>query len=82
MPDNLQIDVYADTDASYVYATHMDSKSHSGVIIPIGGRATVQSRSAKQRIVTTSSTEAELELEFVAMNDVNDDGYIYTQIVS
>jgi hypothetical protein len=44
-------------DASY--GVHADGKSHTGVTISLG-RGTVHVRSSKQKIVTKSSTEAEL----------------------
>jgi hypothetical protein len=44
-------------DASY--GVHVDGKSHTGVTISLG-RGTVHVRSSKQKIVTKSSTEAEL----------------------
>jgi len=43
-------------DASY--GLHQDGKSHSGILLMMGGL--IASKSAKQRIVTLSSTEAEL----------------------
>ena len=51
------IPVYVYADASF--ALHPDGKSHSGVVISLGEGA-ILSKSSKQKIVTTSSTEAEL----------------------
>jgi hypothetical protein len=48
----------AQIDAAY--GVHMDGKSHTGCTITIGDRGSCCFRSAKQRIVTKSSTEAEL----------------------
>jgi len=49
--------VQAYVDASY--GTHVDAKSHSGLCITLGA-GPVSVKSTKQRIVTKSSTEAEL----------------------
>ena len=51
------ISVLVYVDASY--GVHADGKSHTGVIISLG-RGAVHVRSGKQKIVTKSSTEAEL----------------------
>jgi hypothetical protein len=50
-------------DASY--GVHGDGKSHTGSCIVVGGVGAVHCKSAKQQIVTKSSTEAEL----VALSD-------------
>jgi hypothetical protein len=56
-PDNLNIHVYVDAS----YAPHEDAKSHTGLIITLGlNGGPVHTESKKQKIVTTSSTEAEL----------------------
>jgi hypothetical protein len=47
------------------YGVHPDGKSHTGSCVVIGERGAVHSKSAKQQIVTKSSTEAEL----VALSD-------------
>jgi len=60
-------EVEVSVDASY--GTHPDGKSHTGKIISLGG-ATVAAGSSKQRIVTKSSTEAEL----VGLSDSVGDG--------
>jgi len=52
-----QMVVLAYVDASY--GVHEDGKSHTGAVITLGAGA-IFSRSSKQRIVTKSSTEAEL----------------------
>jgi hypothetical protein len=49
--------VVAYCDASY--GVHMDGKSHSGTFITVG-RGPIMAKSVKQKIVTKSSTEAEL----------------------
>jgi hypothetical protein len=49
--------VQAYIDASY--AVHKDAKSHTGVVITFGGGA-VYCKSTKQKVVSKSSTEAEL----------------------
>jgi hypothetical protein len=56
----------ASADASY--ACHPDGKGHSGVVCSIGG-STIFARSIKQKIVTKSSTEAEL----IALNLATDE---------
>ena len=47
------------------YGVHLDGKSHTGSCVVVGMRGAVQCKSAKQQIVTESSTEAEL----VALSD-------------
>lgn len=47
------------------YGVHPDGKSHTGSCVVIGERGAVHCKSAKQQIVTKSSTEAEL----VALSD-------------
>ena len=47
------------------YGVHADGKSHTGSCVVVGERGAVHSKSAKQQIVTKSSTEAEL----VALSD-------------
>ena len=51
-------------DASY--AVHHDMKSHSGAVLSLGGGC-IYSKSAKQKINSKSSTEAEL----IAATDVS-----------
>ena len=55
-------------DASY--GIHMDGKSHTGSCVMVGGIGAVHCKSAKQNIVTKSSTEAEL----VALSDSANQG--------
>ena len=57
-----KITLCAYVDASF--GVHCDGKSHTGLIITLG-RGAIVSKSSKQRIVTKSSTEAEL----VALSD-------------
>ena len=45
-------------DASY--GVHADGKSHSGAVITLGKHGPVHAKSSKQKLVTKSSTEAEL----------------------
>ena len=47
------------------YGVHPDGRSHTGSCVVVGMRGAVHSKSAKQQIVTKSSTEAEL----VALSD-------------
>ena len=51
------LEVHAYVDASY--GVHADAKSHTGGVITIGGGATYV-KSGKQKLVSKSSTEAEL----------------------
>ena len=53
--ENIDIHLYADAS----YGVHADGKSHSAAVIKLGG-ATVGAKSTKQKIVTKSTTEAEL----------------------
>ena len=50
----MEIDAYIDA----AFCAHMDGKSHTGVIVRIGG-ALVYAKSTKQKIVSRDSTEAE-----------------------
>jgi hypothetical protein len=60
------LEVYAYIDASY--AIHQDGKSHTGAVISLGKTGgTVWTKSSKQKIVTLSSTEAELVAVHEAM---------------
>jgi hypothetical protein len=59
-----QLQVYA--DASYLI--HPDAKSHSGISVHVGaGGGSILASSKKQKIVSTSSTEAELIAQFEAV---------------
>jgi hypothetical protein len=49
--------VHTYIDASY--AVHRDAKSHTGVVITLVGGA-IYCKSSKQKVVSKSSTEAEL----------------------
>jgi hypothetical protein len=55
---NGEIIVRAHVDASY--NVHVDGKSHTGCVVTVGDGGAIYFRSAKQKIVTKSSTEAEL----------------------
>jgi hypothetical protein len=66
-PQDEQLVMHAFVDASY--ACHPDARSHTGAIITLGRNGgPIYVHSAKQRIVTKSSFEAEL----VAINDALD----------
>jgi hypothetical protein len=54
-PTDLELDGYIDAS----FGCHDDGKSHTGMVVTIGG-ATVMCMSSKQKIVTKDSTEAEL----------------------
>jgi hypothetical protein len=60
--NNNMIKMKAYVDASY--GTHHDCKSHTGIIITVGGK-NVFFRLSKQKINSKSSTEAEL----IALSD-------------
>ena len=61
--------LYAWSDAAFL--THQDSKSHSGTCFSFGTSSGVfHSRSAKQSMVTLSSTEAELYAAVEATKDI------------
>ena len=59
--DGIVVKVYIDA----AYGVHADGKSHTGSCIVVGATGAVHCKSAKQQIVTKSSTEAEL----VALSD-------------
>jgi hypothetical protein len=59
--DGIVIRLYVDAS----YGVHADGKSHTGCCVVVGGTGPVHCKSAKQQIVTKSSTEAEL----VALSD-------------
>ena len=52
---DVRLDIFADSS----YASHVDYKSHTGYVIQLNGN-TIDYRSIKQKIITESSTEAEL----------------------
>ena len=58
---NFEVEAYADAS----YGTHSDGKSHTGILICVGG-APVLFKSGKQKLVSRSSTEAEL----IAADDI------------
>ena len=62
-PGAMGIQVSVLIDAAY--GVHPDGKSHTGSCVVVGERGAVHTKSAKQQIVTKSSTEAEL----VALSD-------------
>jgi hypothetical protein len=51
---DIRVDAYVDA----AFCSHVDGKSHTGVIVRIGG-ALVMTKSTKQKIVSRDSTEAE-----------------------
>jgi hypothetical protein len=53
--EDLKLVAYVDA----AFGCHSDGKSHTGLVITFGG-ANVLSKSSKQKIVTTDSTESEL----------------------
>jgi hypothetical protein len=68
--------VTAWVDASY--GTHADGKSHTGCAITVGDVGTVYAKSSKQKIVTKSSTEAEL----VAVSDSANQGFFVRNFIA
>lgn len=67
-PDNLIPVLYCDAS----FGIHSDAKSHSGYFIALGSRTRgfVQATSQKQKLVTRSSTESELQALYTALPDV------------
>ena len=57
----MRVEAYIDAS----YAVHEDCKSHSGVLISLGGGGPIYMESSKQKLVSKSSTEAEL----IALSD-------------
>ena len=76
---SMQVDDGCVVVATYIdasYATHIDMKSHSGVVISVGAGA-VLAKSSKQRCVSKSSTEAEL----IAVSDYIAEGFVVSALV-
>ena len=71
--DGIIVKVYVDAS----YGVHPDGKSHTGCCIVVGATGPVHCKSAKQQIVTKSSTEAEL----VALSDSASQGLHLRQFV-
>ena len=62
-----ELSIYAYVDASY--APHLDAKSHGGIYVTFG-RGPIYVKSAKHKIVSKSSTEAEFVTLASAMSEV------------
>ena len=56
MSEDMSISAFIDAS----YGVHADGKSHSGAVITLGKHGPVHAKSNKQKLVTKSSTEAEL----------------------
>ena len=64
--DSLQL--YCEVDASYLI--HPDSKGHTGYTIGLHPNGTFYNRSAKQTLVSTSSTHAEMRALYTLVKDI------------
>jgi hypothetical protein len=78
--------VRAHVDAAY--GVHVDGKSHTGCIVTVGDGGAVYFRSAKQKIVSKSSAEAELiaasdstNVPLHIANFLRDQGYIIPPVI-
>ncbi len=63
------IQLYCEVDASY-YLIHPDSKGHTGYTIGLHPNGTFYNRSAKQTLVSTSSTHAEMRALYTLVKDI------------
>ncbi len=70
----MQVRAYVDA----AYGVHSDGKSHTGGTITLGDAGPIMAKSAKQKIVTKSSTEAEL----VGLSDFANHGFHLRNFVS
>jgi hypothetical protein len=62
------IQLYCEVDASYLI--HPDSKGHTGYTIGLHPNGTFYNRSAKQTLVSTSSTHAEMRALYTLVKDI------------
>ena len=62
------IQPYCEVDASYLI--HPDSKGHTGYTIGLHPNGTFYNRSAKQTLVSTSSTHAEMRALYTLVKDI------------
>ena len=62
------IQLYCEVDASYLI--HSDSKGHTGYTIGLHPNGTFYNRSAKQTLVSTSSTHAEMRALYTLVKDI------------
>ena len=62
------IQLYCEVDASYLI--HSDSKGHTGYTIGLHPHGTFYNRSAKQTLVSTSSTHAEMRALYTLVKDI------------
>lgn len=60
--------LYCFVDAAYL--VHPDSKSHTGYTISFGDTGTFYSKSTKQKLISTSSTHAELRALYTLLQDI------------
>jgi hypothetical protein len=66
--DDGSIQLYCEVDASYLI--HLDSKGHTGYTMGLHPRCTFYNRSAKQTLVSTSSTHAEMRALYTLVKDI------------
>jgi hypothetical protein len=62
------IQLYCEVDASYL--VHTDSKGHTGYTIGLHPKGPFYNRSAKQTLVSTSSTHAEMRALYTLVKDI------------
>jgi hypothetical protein len=62
------IQLYCEVDASYL--VHSDSKGHTGYTIGLHPKGPFYNRSAKQTLVSTSSTHAEMRALYTLVKDI------------
>jgi hypothetical protein len=62
------IQLYCEVDGSYLI--HPDSKGHTGYTIGLHPNGTFYNRSAKQTLVSTSSTHAEMRALYTLVKDI------------
>ena len=62
------IQLYCEVDASYLI--HSDSKGHTGYTMGLHPNGTFYNRSAKQTLVSTSSTHAEMRALYTLVKDI------------
>lgn len=63
-----KLQLYCTVDASYL--THPDSKGQTGYTIGLSHEGTFYNRSAKQQLVSTSSTHAEIRAIYTLVKDI------------
>ncbi len=62
------IQLYCEVDARYLI--HSDSKGHTGYTMGLNPNGTFYNRSAKQTLISTSSTHAEMRALYTLIKDI------------